>query len=96
MSRLTAIISNAFQPNSERSTTAIVVTTALATYAAITLPRLFFRKKQVKIFKGPATTLLPKLSLAEKKALPYPPDTYPGGRDVNSPVCLRIMDLGIF
>jgi hypothetical protein len=45
------------------------------------------REKKVKIIKDPATTLLPNLTEAEKAALPYPPDAYPGRRDVDGSVC---------
>jgi len=88
MSRLTDLVSQAFQSNRETGLTSTIVATALATVAAMTLSRFAFRQKKFKIIKSPAVTLLPNLSQAEKDALPYPPDAYPGGRDVDSPVCL--------
>lgn len=63
----------------------LVGATVLATIAAITVSRRLFREEKVKIIKGPATTLLPKLTDAEKALLPYPPDALPGARDVDSP-----------
>lgn len=59
-----------------------ILATAVVTFAAIALPNLMFRRQRSKIIKSPATTLLPKLTQAEKDALPYPPDALPGGRDV--------------
>ena len=85
MSRLTAF---SVRPNSETDLTAVVIATALTTLAVIYISRLVFAESKVKIIKSPATTLLPRLSQAEKDALPYPPDAYPGGRDVDSPVRL--------
>ncbi|RFU25248.1 hypothetical protein B7463_g11091, partial [Scytalidium lignicola] len=63
----------------------LVVITVFTTLTAITVSRLIFREEKVKIIKGPATTLLPKLTDAEKALLPYPPDALPGARDVESP-----------
>ncbi|CZR62610.1 related to alpha/beta hydrolase family protein [Phialocephala subalpina] len=63
----------------------LVGITVLTTLAAITVSRFVFREEKVKIIKGPATTLLPKLTDAEKALLPYPPDALPGARDVESP-----------
>ena len=88
MSRLTGLILQASQSTRETGLTSTIVATALATVAAMTLARFAFRQKKVKIIKSPAATLLPNLSQAEKDALPYPPDAYPGGRDVDSPVRL--------
>jgi hypothetical protein len=87
MSHLLDLISHPFKHNSSTSSTAVIIaTTALTTLLSITLSRLVFKEKKVKIVKSPAATLLPHLSQAEKDALPYPPDAFPGGRDVDSPV----------
>ncbi|KAH7305677.1 Alpha/Beta hydrolase protein [Rhexocercosporidium sp. MPI-PUGE-AT-0058] len=43
-----------------------------------------FTKPQPKILRGPATTVLPFLTQEQKDELPYPPDAYPGGRDIES------------
>lgn len=64
------------------SPTTILAATVVATCTAIVFSRLIFRQHSSKIIKSPATTLLPKLTQAEKDALPYPPDALPGGRDV--------------
>jgi len=85
MSRFSEFIPQSFQLDS--GSTALILTTALTTIAAITISGFVFKEKKVKIIKSPVATLLPKLSQAEKDALPYPPDSYPGARDVASPVC---------
>ena len=75
--------------------TFLVNVSVLTTLAAIIVSRLLFRNRTVKIIKSPAVTLLPKLSAAEREALPYPPDALPGGRDVESPVCVPPFRIGI-
>ncbi|KUJ10464.1 alpha/beta-hydrolase [Mollisia scopiformis] len=77
------------------STTALVSFSILTTLTAITVSRLIFRGDEVKVIKSPAATLLPKLSLTEIAALPYPPDALPGGRDVESPYgTVRVFEWG--
>lgn len=88
MSRLIDSISHSFRSSYETSSTSIIVATALTTFVAVRISRFIFMNKKVKIIKSPAATLLPTLSQAEKDALPYPPDCYPGGRAVDSPVLL--------
>ena len=41
--------------------------------------------RKQKAIPSPLTTLLPKLSEAQKARLPYPPDFFPGARDVETP-----------
>lgn len=77
------------QHHATMSPTILVGVTVLTTLAVITASRRIFREEKVKIIKGPVTTLLPKLTEAEKALLPYPPDALPGARDVESPVCLQ-------
>lgn len=79
-------ISRLFGPPRERNITVIVATSVFSTVVILNIARLAFQGKQQKVIKGPATTLLPKLSALEIAALPYPPDALPGARDVNSPV----------
>lgn len=48
-----------------------------------------------EVIPSPAQELLPKLSQAEAADLPYPPDAYPGARDVASPYgSLRVYEWG--
>lgn len=56
------------------------------TVGAIKATQLVVKNKQERILRSPKHLLLPKLTVAEQDALPYPPDALPGGRDVDSPV----------
>ena len=49
----------------------------------------------VKAIPSPLTTLLPTLSTSSIDDLPYPPNTFPGARDVESPYgSLRVYEWG--
>ena len=49
----------------------------------------------LKAIPSPVTTLLPTLSPSQIADLPYPPDTFPGARDVESPYgTLRVYEWG--
>ncbi len=49
----------------------------------------------VRVHPSPLTILLPKLSSEKTEHLPYPPDAYPGARDVVSPYgSLRVYEWG--
>jgi hypothetical protein len=51
--------------------------------------------RQDKILASPLTMLVPFLSDAEKKALPLPPDVFPGSRDVATPYgSIRVYEWG--
>ena len=53
------------------------------------------RAQDDQIIPSPAQSLLPKLSPEEARSLPYPPDAYPGIRDVASPYgSLRVYEWG--
>ncbi len=58
----------------------------VGTLLAVTLTKIILYSPSQKIILSPRATLLPKLSREEQVVLPYPPDTYPGGRDVQSSV----------
>ena len=48
-----------------------------------------------KIIPSPRTTVLPKLSDGEVQDLPYPPDVFPGARDVETPYgSIRVYEWG--
>ncbi len=52
-------------------------------------------EQDTQVALSPLQTLLPKLSEAEFADLPYPPDAYPGARDVASPYgSLRVYEWG--
>jgi hypothetical protein len=96
MSRFMDSISRVLRPTPETSSTSIIAVTVLTTFAAITILRFAFQTEKIKIIKSPTATLLPRLSQVEKDALPYPPDTLPGGRDVDSPVRIDFNQIGCF
>ncbi len=74
---------------SDQASTSTIVATVLGTLLAVKLSSYVFSEKNPrKMIRGPATTVLPNLSQAEREKLPHPPDVYPGGRDVESPVRL--------
>ena len=51
--------------------------------------------KKTQIVRSPRATLLPQLSVEEQSSLPYPPDSLPGARDVDSPYgSLRVYEWG--
>ncbi|KAH9217342.1 Alpha/Beta hydrolase protein [Leptodontidium sp. 2 PMI_412] len=81
---------NLFPLTSESQTpTTLLILTATTTILTLKLSQYIFNalftKAQPKILRGPATTVLPFLTQEEKDKLPYPPDAYPGARDVDSP-----------
>ncbi|KAL6243872.1 hypothetical protein RBB50_009306 [Rhinocladiella similis] len=56
---------------------------------------LFGSSNQSYIYRSPRSTLLPRLSDAEKGQLPYPPDVLPGARDVDTPYgSIRVYEFG--
>jgi hypothetical protein len=70
--------------------TSVLFMTVLA-LGSVTLLHFTTKKEKPKITKGPLSTLIPFLNEEEKSALPYPPDVFPGGRDIQSPVSLRVI-----
>ncbi|KIW42007.1 uncharacterized protein PV06_05597 [Exophiala oligosperma] len=57
--------------------------------------RLFGSSHESYIYRSPRSTLLPRLSDAEKGELPYPPDVLPGARDVDTPYgSIRVYEFG--
>jgi pimeloyl-ACP methyl ester carboxylesterase len=71
-------------PTPERAS--LVGVSVVSTAILIKIARyLLFAPPKSLVIPGPTTTLLPKLTQEERSALPYPPDTLPGGRDVKSP-----------
>lgn len=75
-------------PDVTITTTTLILTTALA----LTLPTLFltlFKRlaypTRPKVYPSPLRTLLPRLSPEQQCKLLYPPDYFPGARDVPTP-----------
>jgi hypothetical protein len=81
-------ISRIFDPPPDRNVIYIIGASVITTFAVLIISRRAFQGKQPKIIRSPRKTLLPKLNEAEIAGLLYPPDVLPGGRDVDSPVCV--------
>jgi hypothetical protein len=65
----------------------IIGTSVASTLAVITLAKLALQSPpKPKLIPSPRETLLPTLTKAEQDLLSYPPDIFPGARDVTSPV----------
>ena len=77
-------------PERDSITYPILAAASLTTLSLLHFTRLAILRssKPGPTIPGPSSTVLPLLSPADRSALPYPPDTLPGGRDVASPVCL--------
>ncbi|KAL3419338.1 alpha beta hydrolase family [Phlyctema vagabunda] len=61
----------------------LLVGSSVAAVALVLLSRLR-SEPSPRTIRSPRTTLLPSLSKAEQEALAYPPDVFPGARDVSS------------
>jgi hypothetical protein len=84
---MASAISRLFGPPQQTPNVPLIVGTSVATtLAVVTVARLALQGKQQKIIKSPRYTLLPNLTEKEKDDLPYPPNLFPGARDVDSPV----------
>ena len=74
----------------------LIIGTSVATaLAVIAVARLTSQSNAPKRIPSPRETLLPKLSKEEQAALAYPPDLFPGARDVPSPVRPHPLDVHI-
>ena len=68
-------------------TTGVLISCSVATtLALIVLVRLAFQTAPAKSIPRPRPAQLSQLSETEQAKLPYPPDVFPGARDVGSPV----------
>ncbi len=64
----------------------VMATTAVATVALLAFLRWSLYPVLPSVIPGPLQTVIPKLSPDEVASLEYPPDAYPGARDVVTPV----------
>ncbi|TVY83988.1 Serine hydrolase-like protein [Lachnellula suecica] len=64
---------------------ALIGSSVAGTLALVALTRYAFHSTPPKIIPSPRITVLPNLSKEEQNALAYPPDIFPGSRDVVSP-----------
>lgn len=75
------------QPSSNWKDVPVIVGATIATTLALSLvAREALQGKQERIIRSPRETILSKLTEMEKNELPYPPDSFPGARDVDTPV----------
>jgi hypothetical protein len=65
---------------------AAVASTIATTLVVSELARRILNPVPKQILPSPRASILPKLSKKEQEELPYPPDVFPGARDVASPV----------
>ncbi|KAI1487446.1 Alpha/Beta hydrolase protein [Biscogniauxia mediterranea] len=74
---------------------AIIATTVVTTVALLSLARFSLWPRKPEIIRGPLTTSVPRLSEAERAAIPYQPDHFPGARDVETPYGnIRVYEFG--
>ncbi|KAI5927744.1 Alpha/Beta hydrolase protein [Camillea tinctor] len=74
---------------------AIIATTVVTTVALLSLARISLWPRKSEIIRGPLTTSVPRLSEAERAAIPYQPDHFPGARDVETPYGnIRVYEFG--
>jgi hypothetical protein len=74
-------------------TSFIVISTVATTLTLSALARNYMNPVPEPVIRSPNTTLLPELSKEEYDELPYPPDAFPGARDVASPVSVITCEL---
>lgn len=72
--------------HSTRNLCILVSSTAATTIALLTIARIALYSPPQKVIPSPRSTLFSRLKDSEKAKLPYPPDAFPGTRDVDSPV----------
>lgn len=66
--------------------TYLIIASSVATTLAVVALAKTIQPTPRKIIASPRTTVLPRISAEEQGELPYPPDIFPGARDVASPV----------
>ncbi|TAQ84847.1 hypothetical protein B7494_g6839 [Chlorociboria aeruginascens] len=89
------ILSHFFGPRPTENIHLIVGSSVATTLAVVAIARLVFRSTPQKIVRSPRYTLLPSLLPYEQHELPYPPDAFPGARDVESPYgSIRVYEWG--
>lgn len=73
-------------PDRETQNTVLTVTTTLAaTIAFLAIANRITRPKRPSVLPSPLKTLLPSLTPEQRSQLLYPPDFFPGARDVPTP-----------
>ena len=70
--------------------TGLAATTVLATVTFLSLARYTLSPGRPAAIPSPLKTALPRLSERELELLEYKPDSFPGARDVSTPVRLPV------
>ncbi|KAH8814166.1 alpha/beta-hydrolase [Hyaloscypha sp. PMI_1271] len=85
-----------FFKGSPRNFPLIIGTSVATTLAVITLAKLALQSPpKSRLILSPRETLLPRLTEEEQSLLSYPPDLFPGARDVSSPYgTIRVYEWG--
>jgi hypothetical protein len=81
---MSTTLNNFFKHELARNLPLIITSSVVTTLAIVTLASTSPPPK--KIIPSPRETLLPRLSKEEQGLQAYPPDVFPGARDVSSPV----------
>ena len=71
------------------STVLIVTTTAVATLSFVAFARYVLWPAKLKILPSPLHNVIPRLKKEELNRLAYRPDSFPGARDVETPVSIN-------
>lgn len=73
-------------PDQEAPSTLLTITTTVAvTVSVLALADRLFHPRRPSVLPSPLKTLLPRLTPAQQAELLYPPDYFPGARDVPTP-----------
>lgn len=73
-------------PGQEAQSTALTITTTVVvTVSVLALANRLFHPTRPSVLPSPLKTLLPRLTPAQQADLLYPPDYFPGARDVPTP-----------
>ncbi|RMD42189.1 hypothetical protein DV735_g2955, partial [Chaetothyriales sp. CBS 134920] len=90
-----ASLGDRLQDLSKHIDTELVVATSSAFALGLIVRGLVQSRKKQTIIPSPRVTLLPTLSSEEQAKLPYPPDSFPGARDVATPYgSIRVYEFG--
>ncbi|RMZ79200.1 hypothetical protein DV738_g3508, partial [Chaetothyriales sp. CBS 135597] len=90
-----ASLGDRLQDLSKHIDTDLVVATSGAFALGLIVRGLLQPRNKAEIIPSPRVTLLPGLSAEEQAKLPYPPDTFPGARDVDTPYgSIRVYEFG--
>lgn len=85
MDALHKLVHMVLPPETGSNTSALVTTTAIMSISFYTILNHMTQPRRACILPSPLSTLIPALSPEQKSQLLYPPDFFPGARDVATP-----------